>query len=182
MRSPQSLPPVRRVEYPNWEIGSHDWTGSEGGSLLFWVTFVLVSACDYLSKNWIRQNFALGESRKILGSFLRFTHWSNSGASFGILQGAAPYLALISVGCIILAILIYPKFKSAGPMGVISLGLIAGGALGNLLDRVRFGSVTDFISLSFFPPIFNVADCAIVTGAVLMAVFFLLTPEGRFEE
>jgi len=150
--------------------------------LLFWATFLLVSACDYLSKDWIRRNFALGESRDILGSFLRFSHWSNSGASFGMLQGAAPYLALISVGCIILAILIYPKIRKEGPVGVVSLGLIAGGALGNLLDRVRFGSVTDFISLSFFPPVFNLADCAIVIGAVLMAVFFLLSPEGRFEE
>jgi signal peptidase II len=150
--------------------------------LLFWATFLLVSLCDYLSKDWIRRNFALGESRNILGSYLRFSHWSNSGASFGILQGAAPYLALVSVGCVILAILIYPKLRKGGPLGVTSLGLIAGGALGNLLDRVRFGSVTDFISLSFFAPVFNVADCAIVVGAVLMAVFFLLTPEGRFEE
>jgi signal peptidase II len=150
--------------------------------LLFWVTFLLVSACDYLSKDWIRQNFAIGESRDILGSFLRFTHWSNTGASFGILQGAAPYLALISVGCVLLSILIYPKLKRSGSLGVVSMGLIAGGALGNLLDRVRFGSVTDFISLSFFPPVFNVADCAIVIGAVLMTVFFLLNPEGRFEE
>lgn len=150
--------------------------------MLFWATFLLVSLCDYLSKDWIRRNFALGESRNILGSYLRFSHWSNSGASFGILQGAAPYLALVSVGCVILAILIYPKLRKGGSLGVTSLGLIAGGALGNLLDRVRFGSVTDFISLSFFAPVFNVADCAIVVGAVLMAVFFLLTPEGRFEE
>ncbi len=150
--------------------------------MLFRATFLLVSACDYLSKNWIRQNFALGESRDILGSFLRFTHWSNSGASFGILQGAAPYLAIISVGCVILAILVYPKLKKGGTVGVISLGLIAGGALGNLLDRVQFGSVTDFISLKYFSPVFNVADFAIVSGAILMAVYFLLTPEGRFED
>jgi len=149
--------------------------------LLFWATFLLVSICDYLSKDWIRRNLALGESKEILGSFLRFTHWANSGASFGILQGAAPYLAIVSVGCIILAILLVPKMGKAGPLGALSLGLIAGGALGNFLDRVRFGSVTDFISLSFFPPIFNLADCAIVVGAILMAVFLLLTPEGRFD-
>lgn len=146
--------------------------------MLFWATFFLVAAGDYLSKNWIRQNFAMGESRQVLGSFLRFTHWSNSGASFGILQGAAPYLALISVGCVILSIVIYPKMRGYGRAVLLSLGLIAGGALGNLFDRVRFGSVTDFISLRFFSPIFNVADSAIVMGAVIMIAFFLFSPQG----
>lgn len=146
--------------------------------MFFWVTFFVVAAGDYLSKDWIRRNLALGESRRVLGDFLSFTHWSNSGASFGILQGASPYLALVSVGCVILSVLVYPKLKGYGRAILLSLGMIAGGALGNLLDRVRYGSVTDFISVRFFSPIFNVADSAIVAGAIIMTVLLLFSPEG----
>jgi signal peptidase II len=136
---------------------------------------------DYLSKNWIRANVALGESRQVMGDFLRFTHWSNSGGAFGILQGATPYLALVSVGCVLLAVLIAPKMKGYGNWVLIALGLVSGGAFGNLIDRVKFGRVTDFISVRFFAPIFNVADSAIVVGAILMGVFFLFSTGGSVE-
>ncbi|MGI6631964.1 MAG: signal peptidase II [Bacillota bacterium] len=165
------------VEYSSFGVSK---AGIGGRYVIFWAAFLLVAASDYLSKNWVRANLALGETRQVIGNFLRFTHWSNSGASFGILQGASPYLALVSVGCIILSILIYPKVRGYGPSALLSLGLISGGALGNLIDRVRFGSVTDFISLRFFSPIFNVADSAIVVGAVIMVFFFLFAPEGSF--
>jgi len=136
---------------------------------------------DFLSKNWIRANYALGESRQILGDFLRFTHWKNTGAALGMLQGATPYLAIVSLGCVILAVVIAPKMKGYGTWVLVALGLVSGGALGNLLDRVRFGSVTDFISVSFFSPIFNIADSAIVIGAILMGIFFVVSPGGKAE-
>ena len=148
--------------------------------MLFWVTFLLVSACDYLSKDWIRQNFALGESRKILGSFLRFTHWSNTGASFESCRAAHIWPLSVWAVCSCRSSSIPAQEKRV--LGVVSMGLIAGGRLGTSWTGCVSGSVTDFISLSFFPPVFNVADCAIVIGAVLMTVFFLLNPEGRFEE
>lgn len=150
--------------------------------MVFWITMIAAVAADYLSKNWVRANLALGESRRILGDVLRFTHWSNSGAAFGILQGATPYLALVSVGCISLAVLIAPKMKDYGTLVMVALGLVSGGALGNLIDRVKYGSVTDFISVSFFSPIFNIADSAIVAGAILIVIFVLLTPGGSAEK
>jgi signal peptidase II len=149
--------------------------------LVFWLTMLVSVAADYFSKNWIRANYALGESREILGQFLRFSYWHNSGAAFGMLQGATPYLALVSVGCVLLAVFIAPKMKGHGPWVLVALGLVAGGALGNLIDRVKFGGVTDFISLSLFSPIFNVADIAIVTGSILMGIFVLFTPGGSIE-
>lgn len=149
--------------------------------MVFWSTMLMAVLTDYLSKNWIRANYALGESRRILGEILRFTHWSNTGAAFGVLQGATPYLALVSVGCVVLAVLIVPKMKGYGNLVLVALGLVSGGAFGNLIDRVKFGSVTDFISVSFFTPIFNVADFAIVTGAILIGVFFLFSPGGSAE-
>ena len=146
---------------------------------MFWTALIFAFASDFLSKSWIRANLALGESRPVLGDLLRFTHWSNSGAAFGIFQGATPYLAVVSVVCIVLAIAIFPKLQGYGAPVLLSLGLVAGGALGNFVDRVRFGGVTDFISLSFFTPIFNLADSAIVVGAVVLGAFFLLSPRGR---
>ena len=147
----------------------------------FWIAMTGVFLSDYLSKAWVKAHYALGESRPVIGELLRFTHWRNSGAAFGVLQGATPYLAVVNVGCIILSVLIYPKMKPYGIAVLVPLGLISGGALGNLLDRVRFGSVTDFISLRFFSPIFNIADSAIVVGAVMMGVFFLFSYKGSAE-
>lgn len=149
--------------------------------MIFWTVFVGVVLSDYLSKTWIRTSLTLGESRPVIGDILRFTHWSNSGAAFGVLQGATPYLAIVSVACVVLAVLIYPKMRPYGVAVPVALGLISGGALGNLLDRVRYGSVTDFISLRFFAPIFNMADSAIVAGAILMGVFFLFSAKGSVE-
>lgn len=71
--------------------------------------------------------------------------------------------------------------REYGAVIPVALGLISGGALGNLVDRVKYGSVTDFISLSFFSPVFNIADAAIVTGAVLLGVFFLFFGKGSVE-
>ena len=149
--------------------------------MTFWTALIGVFASDYYSKTWIRANYTLGESRPVLGDLLRFTHWRNSGAAFGVFQGATPYLALISVGCILLAVLMHPRMKGYGVPVLVSLGLIAGGALGNLIDRVRYGSVTDFISFRFFTPIFNLADSAIVVGAILIGAFFLFFAGGSTE-
>lgn len=134
-----------------------------------------------MSKTWIRANFPLGMSRPVLGDLVRFTHWRNSGAAFGFFQGGTPYLALISLGCILLALLIYPKMKSYGNVALVSLGLISGGALGNLLDRLRYGEVTDFIVVKHFSAIFNLADSAIVAGAILMSIFLLFSARGSAE-
>lgn len=149
--------------------------------MVFWASFVGVVLSDYLSKSWIRSSLTLGETRPVIGNILRFTHWSNSGAAFGVFQGATPYLAIVSVACVLLAILIYPKMRPYGAAALLALGLISGGALGNLLDRVRFGCVTDFISFKYFAPIFNVADSAIVVGAILMGAFFLFSAKGSVE-
>lgn len=149
--------------------------------MTFWAALIGVFFSDYLSKAWIRANYSLGESRSVFGDVLRFTRWRNAGAAFGVLQGATPYLAVVSVGCILLAVLIYPRMKSYGALVLVSLGLISGGALGNLLDRLRYGCVTDFISFRFFTPIFNLADSAIVVGAVMMGVFFLFSAKGSVE-
>ncbi len=130
---------------------------------------------DILTKTWVRATISLGESKSVIPGFLRFTHWLNPGAAFGFFQGKNLHLAVISAVSVAASVAVYPRFKSFGLLFSVSLGLVTGGALGNLLDRIRFQSVTDFVSFSFFKPIFNIADSAIVVGGIMMVVFFIFS-------
>ncbi len=143
--------------------------------MAFWGAFLGVFACDWLSKMWVRSNMSLGETRKILGDLVHITHCQNSGAAFGLFQGATLYLAIVSAGCVVLSVLAYPKLASYGKPFIVALGLLSGGALGNLVDRLFLGKVTDFISVRFFGPVFNIADSAIVIGSVGLAIWILIT-------
>lgn len=103
------------------------------------------------------------------------TNGGNTGAAWGIMSGKT--LTLIIVSCVmILALLIFNYFvKNKNPLYCISFGLIIGGALGNLIDRIALNYVRDFIYLDFFPtfPIFNLADSCLCVGVILMAVYIL---------
>jgi len=151
---------------------------SERYALALYLTFLVAVLSDFLTKHWIRTNLALGETRPVIHDFLRITHWRNSGAAFGMFRNANTYLAIVGAVCIVLAIAIYPKLRYLGPYFAVALGLVAGGAMGNLIDRVVFKSVTDFISVKYFSPIFNVADSAIVLGSFLMICVVLFSPQG----
>jgi len=128
---------------------------------------------DQVSKWYIRTNFALGQSRPILGNLLKVTYWENSGAAFGMFPGATYFFMLMSIMGVILSLWFYPKMKPYGWPSVMALGLISGGAMGNLVDRLRQGTVTDFISFKYFAPIFNVADSAIVVGTLAISIILL---------
>lgn len=146
--------------------------------MAFWTAFISVFICDYLSKVWVRSNMALGESRQLIGDLLQITHWQNTGAAFGLFQGATVYLALVSAGCVALSVFAYPRLQSYGKLFLVALGLLSGGALGNLVDRVHFGGVTDFVSFRYFPPVFNIADSAIVIGSLGLAISLLIASKG----
>jgi signal peptidase II len=138
----------------------------------FFVVAAVVLGFDQLTKSIIRASLAIGESWPSDDWLVKLTHVTNSGAAFGILQGQGLFLtvtAVIAVGAIIFYYA-YPPFEH-GLMRV-AMGLLLGGALGNLLDRVRFGEVTDFIDFPRYPQ-FNVADSSIVIGLVVIVVFFL---------
>ncbi len=146
--------------------------------MAFWSAFLGAVALDYLSKSWIRANLKLGESRPVIDSLLRLCHWQNPGAAFGIFKNANSYLAVLGGACVIMAIFMYPKLRGFGTLFVISLGLVSGGALGNLIDRIMYGAVTDFISVRYFTPLFNLADSAIVAGSFLLIAAVLFCPKG----
>jgi signal peptidase II len=143
----------------------------------FSLTAFLVVVADQLSKWWIASHLDVGESLFEAGIF-QIVRVQNTGSSFGLFQGHSFALAIVAfVGIaflLVFALILYPRFfPSDNLLGRLALGLILGGTIGNLIDRLRFGGVTDFISLGWWPA-FNIADSAIVVGAILFAYSLLL--------
>ncbi len=145
----------------------------------FFLPALLVVAADQLSKTWIRSNLAVGQSLFELG-FFRITRVPpNTGAAFGLFQGHSLVLTIIgSLGVAVLlayAFFFYRYFPLLNNrLSKSALGLILGGTLGNLIDRLNpnLGGVTDFISIGIWPA-FNIADSAVVVGTILFAYILL---------
>ncbi len=151
--------------------------------LLFFVAGLIVLA-DQVSKWIIKGSFDLYEIKTVIPGFFNLTYFHNKGAAFGILANADSSwrsyffigVALLALGFVFYAFL---QFRNRGVFYVYAFSLIAGGAVGNLIDRIRFGSVVDFLDFyikQYHWPAFNVADSAIVVGVGL----FLLG--GFFEK
>ena len=141
--------------------------------VFFSLTALLIVAIDQFSKSWIRSNLAVGESLPEAG-FFRLTHVQNTGAAFGLFQGHAftlTIVALVGVAVILLyTFFVYRRFPLSDSMPAkIALGLILGGTIGNLIDRLRFGYVTDFIYVGDWWPAFNIADSSVVVGVIIFA-------------
>ena len=137
---------------------------------------LLVAAADQFSKFWIQSNLPFQRSLFEIG-FFRITHIHNSGAAFGLFQGYSFALAIVaSVGVAVLltyALVVYRRYPFLDNLpNRVAIGLILGGTVGNLIDRLRFGYVTDFIAFNFWPA-FNVADSAVTVGAILFAYSIL---------
>lgn len=131
---------------------------------------VLMLGLDQVSKWLVRDAMDLGQSIPIISSLMSLTYIENRGAAFGIMAGGR--VLFIALTFLLLAFLLWYRHqnKHQSLLLEISTGLIIAGALGNLIDRIVKGSVTDFIDFHFFP-IFNVADIAVTCGVFLMAVF-----------
>ena len=128
----------------------------------------LVFVLDRIAKIAVASNMSYGQSIKILPNIFHFTFILNNGTAFGLFKGANAALAVLSVAVITLIIFYVLKNKTSGFVNSLALGLILGGALGNLFDRVRFGCVIDFLDFRVWP-VFNVADSAITIGTVILA-------------
>ncbi len=130
-----------------------------------------VFALDQLTKALILQNLELYRSVKVLSSFLKFTLVLNPNTVFGLYLGKSfPYVWVISGIALFVLIAL---FLEKSTLGAVAYGLILGGALGNLLDRVRIGAVVDFINVGvghYRWPYFNLADSAVVVGIGLLLI------------
>lgn len=125
-----------------------------------------VLGCDQLSKHVVAHSITPGEEVGVLPG-IELVHTRNHGVAFGLAAGDR-ILVTILVGVALMALLVYFATHARRPLVWLATGLLLGGALGNLLDRVRTGSVVDFIQLPLGWPPFNLADASIVAGVVLL--------------
>ncbi len=149
-----------------------------------WARFLGIAAAvfllDQVSKQWVLDTFALGESVPLLPPFLRLTYSTNTGAAFGIFpEGSAFFTVLAAL--ISLAIVVYAARTPANAWLLhVGLGLVAGGALGNIIDRLQHGHVIDFVHIvlpNVLSNVSNFADHAIVLGVGVLLLDSVL--EGR---
>ncbi len=138
----------------------------------------LIIAGDQLTKLWIVDNFALYESKVIVPGFFNLTFITNRGAAFGFLNGDYGmwrhlFFIGVAVAALVFLVVAFKQFKDESKLFAVSICMIAGGAIGNLIDRVRMGAVIDFLDFyikEYHWPAFNVADSAITVGVVLFMV------------
>jgi len=145
--------------------------------LRLFVVIVVVVGLDQLTKHLVVTHMNTGQSVAVIPRLLHLTYIRNPGAAFGIL----PYRTIFFVAITFILIVFMLVYYRALPKGFylmrLGLALQLGGALGNLIDRLRYGQVIDFIDIRFFPPVFNLADSAIVIGVgIFIIAFWRLSP------
>jgi len=156
---------------------------------LFWLLLIssLVLVADRGTKTWVATHVPIGGAIPIVPHVLRISHWTNDGAAFSLFADTASHNTVrwaLIVFTLLAAIVVFILLLRLGnriTLVTVALALILGGALGNVHDRILYGSVIDFIEVHIFSyhwPDFNVADSSVVTGACLL---FLdsLRPKSR---
>ncbi len=118
------------------------------------------------------------QDQVLIPSFLAFTKTQNTGVAFGLFA-AQPFVTLICTALIILLLGVFLRVLHFTRLEEVCLGLMLGGALGNLVDRVLHGAISDYLEILLFAfPVFNLADIALVTGASLLLVYWLFSKKG----
>jgi signal peptidase II len=159
--------------------------GLRGGRLaLVYGTAATVVALDQLTKWLVVRNLGEGRPVRVVGSFVQLRYTTNSGGAFSLLTGAPLFFALTAM--VIAGGIVYAARRARGRPLLFALGLLLGGALGNLLDRllrgetVFHGEVVDFVKVGPWP-VFNVADSCITVAGVMLAFLLSRTEETPVE-
>jgi signal peptidase II len=150
----------------------------------------LVVLIDQVTKIWVDRTMRYGESRPILEGFLDLHYIRNTGAAFGFLSGShsdfrIPFFIVVSTVAIGIILYLFHHLEDSEVMMPLALSLVLGGAVGNLIDRIRLGEVIDFILVhykSFLWPAFNVADIGITVGVGLLVLRILFFERGEQEK
>ncbi len=146
----------------------------------YWALFTLaaiVITLDQITKAIVRANIPFGSHwmpLAWLAPYFRFVNWHNTGAAFGLFQSGGLIFAILAVIISIFIVIYYPQIPREEKLMRIAIAMQLGGALGNLIDRIRFGPVTDFISVGEFP-VFNLADSCITVGVGLLILALWLS-------
>ncbi|MBA7605465.1 Lipoprotein signal peptidase [subsurface metagenome] len=146
-----------------------------------WFLWSVVLLFDQITKYIIRKKLNLGDSISVIHNIFHITHINNTGAAFGMFPNAQIFFIVTSIIAIIALIYFLYTFKKGNPTFYISIGLILGGATGNLLDRLILRTVTDFLDFGINPkirwPAFNIADSSVVIGFFILAILVI---KGEF--
>ncbi|MEP6775704.1 MAG: signal peptidase II [Chloroflexota bacterium] len=155
--------------------------------LLLTVVAAVVIVLDQLSKLWVATNMQVGDLQPVVNGFVRLRYTHNTGAAFGIFRDATGILTIFSLVIITGIVVAFVRLGSPTTMSTLASGLVVGGALGNLVDRVRLGYVVDFVEVYgphlefnntiYTFPVFNVGDSGITVGVILILIGLLFTRE-----
>ena len=166
---------------PNWQDRESDSTTLEKlfqrawRYRVFWLLALVIAILDQFTKTWVALSLPLGSYHPphrvdIIEGFFHIVHVSNTGAAWGILQGWSWFLALFSIVCLVLIYLFRGALHLSRRPCQWAFGLLVGGVLGNLYDRVFRGHVIDFLDFhlgSYVWPAFNIADAGIFCGVAI---------------
>jgi signal peptidase II len=128
-------------------------------------------AADQLTKRIVTQHIALDDAVKVVGPFT-IHHVQNSGIAFGLFASATPIVTVLTALAVAWMVVFFARSGSRHPVLPVALGLLIGGSVSNLLDRIRLGHVTDFLDFRWWPA-FNLADSFIVVGVAILFLTFV---------
>lgn len=150
--------------------------------MLVLIVGLVVLLLDQWTKQAVRSSLVYGESRPLIEGFFNLVYVRNDGAAWNILSGHGIILILISAGVLVALLVFRKRFLQDQLSHHMLLGLMIGGIAGNLIDRIRFGWVTDFLDFqfgSYHYPSFNIADSAICVAVVLYVVLNILEERAK---
>lgn len=135
--------------------------------MLYYILIACVALLDQLVKYVVQLKLSPFQSITVWGEWVSLTYVMNQGAAFGILESQRIFLIAVAVGVFLFTWYIREELKKYPRLFQLGIAIALGGALGNLIDRIRLGFVIDFIDVHFWP-VFNIADIAIVLGIILI--------------
>ena len=144
--------------------------------------FIFFIAMDQLSKSLaVNMLGQVGAVQSFIPHFIRFEYRENTGMAWGLLPNARVYFIIVTLILAAFLVFLLVRYRKLLPkLSKVALTVILSGAIGNLIDRIFLGYVRDFIAFDFVEfPVFNIADCCVTIGAVLLAVSLLLTKPGK---
>lgn len=141
---------------------------------LYTAVILVLVGCDQLLKSWTVHHLALGESAAFLPGLMQLTRVHNYGAAWSSFSGKTAVLIVITAALMLAVAYLLVRRVVRHPLGCAAAVLILGGGIGNIIDRIVNGYVVDMFDLLLFNyPVFNLADCFVVVGVILGAVYYL---------
>ena len=138
---------------------------------------LFVIGADQYTKYFISSNYTLAESHTFIPKIIDITYVKNSGAAWGMLSDRTWLLISITTVVMLICIALLLKYGTKNKLLFWAMALVLSGGIGNMIDRIfKGGSVVDFLHFTFWPqfPVFNIADCAVVLGAFLLVIYFII--------